>query len=330
MNGQPVDRLPCWEPLGFAAATLDRWHDEGLPYDVVLDQFFQWDHCEAVPVSLAAIPSGHDIPLPVETEEHLRALFPYYCWHAPARYPYRWEALKRWWAGREFVLGLGRAPAPGAGAAGVVKGFTAWLLEWLGPAAAREAGDGGLASVALEWLAEYVRLTIARAAAEVELDFALLTDDLCPGGEALTPAQFEALAPAYARLAGWLREHGVPHVVLYSPGNMTGLVPHLLEIGIDGIMPCEAAAGMDPLALAEAYPALRIIGGMDVRQLAKQKRDADRETRRKVPVALERGRWIPCFDRSIPPTVPLANYERYWYVRQELTGSGDFEGRSAE
>ena len=319
MAGEPVDRLPCWEPLGFEPATLARWHREGLPHDVTLEQFFLWDHVEGVPVSLEAIPPEPGIPLPVPGRDHLRALFSSYCWSAPARYPYRWEALRRYWEGREFALGLGlRFQVSGFGFEGVVKGFGKWLGEWVGEERVRKVGEDELVDEALGFVEEFMRLTLQQAVEDVEPDFALLTDDLCPGGRALTPEEFAPLAPAYERLAGFVRGHGVPHVVLYTPGDVTALVPQLLAAGIDGLMPCAAAAGMDVLALAKAHPELRIIGGMDVWALQREKRDADRETRLKLPPALERGGWIPCFDGPIPPTVPLGNYERYWHVRQDV------------
>ncbi|MHB9034926.1 MAG: hypothetical protein ACYC6L_17995, partial [Anaerolineae bacterium] len=36
MHFQPVDRLPCWE-WHYLPDTVTRWHNEGLPQDVILE-----------------------------------------------------------------------------------------------------------------------------------------------------------------------------------------------------------------------------------------------------------------------------------------------------
>jgi len=307
MRFEQADRFPYWEPLGFEPETIRRWHKQGLPQDVALEQFFQWDRWELVPLRLEAIPPLDDLELPVHDTDALRALTWRYSHYSPVRYPYHWEDCKRCWAGRDYPLGLR------------VKGFAKWLGEWLGPEAAASP-PAPLPQQALDFLDQYLTLTLARAAEELDLDFVLLDDDLSPSGTPLSEAAFGALVPHYRRLVEVVAGGGVEIPILSSPGDVSRLIPAMLEVGINGLMPCSSAAGMDPLALAQQYDrSLRLVGGLDVRALAKDKRDADREARLKAPAALSRGGWIPCFDSPVLPTVPLANYERYWQVVREYT-----------
>lgn len=315
MSFQQADRFPYWEPLGFEPETIRRWHREGLPPDVALEQFFQWDRWELVPIRLQAIPPAQEIPLPVDSAETLNALTMHYSNESPIRYPYHWEDCRRCWAGRDYPLGV------------KVRGFARWLARWLGEPAAADPAQP-LAQQALDFLGQYLPLTLARAAEELELDFVILDDDLCPQGAALSRQAFAALAPYYRQLVEVFAGSGAVAFILDSrregsadrQQDISGLAPALLDAGINALMPCPAAAGMDALRLSAEYEGrLRLVGGLDARALQKDKRDADREARLKVPVALERGGWIPSFDAPVPPNVPLANYERYWQVVREYT-----------
>lgn len=307
MRFEQPDRFPYWEPFGFQPETLGRWHTEGLPRDVALEQFFQWDRWELVPIRLEAIPPLDDIEPPVRSSDALRAVTMHYSNHSPIRYPYYWDDCKRCWTGRDYPLGL------------KVKGFAKWLTKWLGAEAAASPREA-LPQQALDFLDQYLGLTLTPAAEELDLDFVLLDDDLCPAGPALSEQAFGVLAPHYGELLDLFAAGDVTAFILSSPGDVSDLVPTMLDVGINTVMPCNAADGMDSLELAAQHErSLRLVGGLDVRSLQKDKRDADREARLKVPVALERAGWIPCFDAAVPADVPLANYERYWQVVREYT-----------
>ena len=56
MNYQARDRCP-WGEMGFWPDTLERWHREGWPQDVYLNEFFGFDRLrEQVPVNTSFAP----------------------------------------------------------------------------------------------------------------------------------------------------------------------------------------------------------------------------------------------------------------------------------
>jgi hypothetical protein len=300
-----ADRLPFWELLGYEAATLRRWVREGLPEDVSLEQFFWLDRTEAVPVELGPMPPHRPGELPIASQRDFARIAAHYSCYSPARYPWHWDDCKRCWTGRDYPLRI------------ELDGPLTWLGRWLGA----RADERGLANEALEFLTTYVTLTLERAVSEVDVDYVVIRERQSPAGHG-DPALQQTLAgigiPALQRLCAFFREHGIRIIVWCAGGDIAPIIPELVEAGVTGIMPCHAGAGMDVLAIAAQYPKLLIVGGLDVRQLARQRRHADREARIKIPAAMERGGWIPCFDEAIPATVPLRNYEQYWHVVREL------------
>ena len=73
MNYQARDRCP-WGEMGFWPETLERWHQEGWPEDVYLNQFFGFDRLrDGVPISLEFEPAFKSEVL--EETEHQMADF---------------------------------------------------------------------------------------------------------------------------------------------------------------------------------------------------------------------------------------------------------------
>jgi hypothetical protein len=306
--GSP-DRLPYWEPLGYEEATLRRWVREGLPEDMRIEQFLSLDRTDAVPVCLGPMPPHRPGELPIARPGDFRGVAAHYSCYSPARYPQHWEDCKRCWAGRDYPLRI------------ELDGPLTWLARWLGRRAAEVvARERGLADEALDFLLTYLTLTLERAAGEVDVDYVVIREwPARPWRPGLSePHVAEAMMGHYETLCSFFRGHGVGVIVLSTPDNIPHLVPELVAAGVSGIMPCRAGAGMDVLALAEEHPQLLIVGGLDVRQLARQRRHADRAARIKVRAAAERGGWIPCLDEPIPATVPLRNYEQHWHTAREL------------
>lgn len=62
------------------------------------------------------------------------------------------------------------------------------------------------------------------------------------------------------------------HDIFDSDGNIKPLIPLWLEFGINWIMPCEVAAGVDVVKLGERYSKLIMSGGIDKRELAKDEK----------------------------------------------------------
>ena len=97
-----------------------------------------------------------------------------------------------------------------------------------------------------------------------------------------------------------------------SDGNVNELIPLWLEIGVNGVLPLEVAAGIDPVALRKKYGQdLLMMGSIDKRVLAKDKKAIEKEVFSKVPFLIEQGGYVPMVDHTVPPDVPFENFLYY-------------------
>ena len=185
-------------------------------------------------------------------------------------------------------------------------------------------GDEGLAYLIFDdpalldeildnWLALY-RTLLCELTAAVQVDVLLIWEDMCyRNGPLISPDHFRRfMSPHYVELIRCARERGIEAVLVDTDGDCLKMIPVFLEAGVDAIMPFEVQAGMDVVAIGEEFPALSIMGGLDKRVLAGGSREAIKaEVDRVLPYFTERGGYIPCLDHTVPPNVPLANYEYY-------------------
>jgi uroporphyrinogen decarboxylase len=74
-------------------------------------------------------------------------------------------------------------------------------------------------------------------------------------GEFINPDLWaEMIKPHYARLCAWVHSHTKMKTYLHSCGSIPGLIPHLIEAGIDILNPVQtSAAGMDPRTLKAKF-----------------------------------------------------------------------------
>lgn len=340
--GKP-DRLflmPQW----IFADTVKRWHKEGMPADVHTNAYFGFDRCDTVPINLGLLPgletetveqteswrivrdelgglakvwSDREIGMPqwlvypVRGRREWEALRERLDPASPARYPAYWEDYKRCYAGRDYPLGIN------AGS------FYGWLRNWIGMEhlAVMYYDDPELVREMTNYIADFVIETITRAVDEVELDYALYWEDMAmKTGSLISPALFrEFMLPCYKRVSAFLRQRGIDLHLVDSDGNVDELIPLWLEGGVNGVYPCEIAAGCDPVAYRRRYGRdLFLIGGIDKRALAKGKEHVREEVMRRVPPMLDAGGYSPFVDHAVPPDVPFGNFCYYMELVREL------------
>jgi uroporphyrinogen decarboxylase len=81
---------------------------------------------------------------------------------------------------------------------------------------------------------------------------------------------------------------------------------------VNGIYPLEVAADQDAVALRKKYGKdLLLMGNIDKRVLARTKEEIEREVLKKVPWLAMQGGYFPFVDHSVPPDVPLENFQYY-------------------
>ena len=128
----------------------------------------------------------------------------------------------------------------------------------------------------------------------------------------ISPDMFRRfLFPRYKAVTKYAREHGLDITYYDSDGNLDQFMELYFEAGIDGFDPCEVAAGMDPVILRRKYgKRIKMIGGIDKREIAKGKEAILKELA-KIPPIIRQGGYIPKIDHSVSSDISLDNFRFY-------------------
>jgi len=255
------------------------------------------------------------IEYPVKTRADWEALKKRFDPAAPARFPADWSErcarCRR--EGPALILVGSRQP-----------GFFGFVRELLGPERALTAfcDEPALVHDMMDCNAEFLVNLLPRALDEAPVTAVMFWEDMCyRGGPLISPAMFrEFMLPCYRRVTEVIRKHGVDAIYVDSDGNIEQLIPLWLEGGVNGMFPMEVAAGMDVRKTRREYGRdLFLIGGIDKRVLARDRKAIDRELAAKLPLT-EQGGYIPHLDHAIPHDVPYANFAYYWERKKRLLG----------
>lgn len=127
----------------------------------------------------------------------------------------------------------------------------------------------------------------------------------------MSPAMYRALLyPAHKQLFDFAHSRGLP-VVLHCDGYVEGLIPSLIEAGINCLQPLEVKAGMDLLKLKQRFgDRIALIGGMDVRVLETNDLEAvEGELLSKLPAVMVGSGYVLQVDHSVSPLVEYKTYK---------------------
>lgn len=350
MQFQTVDKVPNYE-LGLLKGGAERWHSEGLPPQAQWKEYFEigdFRHTADAP-NMGMIPpfeekvieeterytvsiGGDGIKAkylktgdefmpqfqkwPVKNREDFRRLKKRYDAKTRERYPApeSWQAKKKSWRERDYQL---RPPA--------AHGAYWTLRKWMGTENLSLAfyDQPFLIHEMIDFLTDFVIEVLKKAVEEVDFDSFNFPEDFAyKGAPLISPKHFrEFLLPFYKRVTEFLRSHGIKIFNVDSDGNFDVLIPLLLEGGVTGIWPLEQASGpeMNPVALRKKYGNdLALMGGIDKRALAKDKKSIEAELTGKLPYLLSSGGYIPFVDHNIPPDIPFDNFKYYMELKKRL------------
>lgn len=100
--------------------------------------------------------------------------------------------------------------------------------------------------------------------------------------------------------------------ILHSCGNVSELVPIMIETGLDCLLPLEVKAGMDIIRLKDKYgDSIAFMGGIDARLMADEDPSKiEEEIKKKFEVVKRDGGYIYHSDHSIPNNVSFQQYCR--------------------
>lgn len=343
LHYQPVDRRPIYL-AGPWPDTLARWREEGLPEGVNVHEYLEATSLPASNISpnTAMYPPFEGQTLEetgefvVRTDRYGRTIrefkdhtsmpewleFPvknaldlervleehYRVDDLDGRFPDEWAENARRAAGEDKIILIdgGCYYWTLRSLAGVER---ASFLFYDAPDLVEELFERYL-TVVLEGIRRAARLE------GVQIDVIGFGEDIAfKNGPLISPRMFRRfILPRYRRMMGRAHELGVKLTWYDSDGDVRPLIPDYLSVGINTLAPCEVAAGMVPVQLREEFGRdLRIIGGIDKRQIAKGPEAIDAEIERNVPLIREGG-FVPGIDHSVSSDISFENY-RYFLER---------------
>ncbi len=155
-------------------------------------------------------------------------------------------------------------------------------------------------------------------------DFMTFGEDMSYNhGPMLSRACFdEFLLPYYRKIIPVLESRGIFPIV-DTDGDLSAMVPWLMDAGLRGALPLERQAGVDVENLQCSFPDFALLGGFDKMTMF-TKDDSDpreamrREFARLLP-AMKRGRFINSVDHQTPPSVSLRDYRTYLSLLKEAS-----------
>ncbi len=155
-----------------------------------------------------------------------------------------------------------------------------------------------------------------------EFDELMWFDDMAYRNGLLFSKQMwhDIVRPYQIRAVEWAHGHGIK-AHMHCCGNISSLVPELIELGLDALNPLEVKAGMDPARLKREHGRdLLFSGGFDVR-LWNDPLKAEENIRTLLPAMMESGGYVFASDHSIPDNVGLEDYRRVVDLAREV---GDY------
>ena len=326
MNFNPFDRLPLLEWAKWWDKTIERWHSEALPIDMI-DKYdicrhfgldvFKHDWFKAKTDGLQPVAHGSGI---IESHEDYERIL-------PGLYPpqpvdkARWEALADEQREGEVVLWFS------------VEGFFWFPRRLLGierhlfafydqPALIHRINSD---------LSDWILFVIEQVCAICTPDFMTFSEDMSyNNGPMLSKDLFdEFMRPYYDRVIPALRKHGIIPIV-DSDGDI-GIAAHwFADAGLEGILPLERRAGVDIALLREEHTTMRFIGHFDKMTMDKGQEAMRVEFERLLPTAAKGGFLISC-DHQTPPSVSYENYKTYAALFKEYAEkAGEMSQQIAE
>lgn len=147
-------------------------------------------------------------------------------------------------------------------------------------------------------------------------------------GPLVGPVQVkEFVGPYYRRVWDLVSSRGARLFGQDSDGNIEGVLPDLLDVGLNVTIPVEPAAGMDIVKLRETYGTrLAFMGGLDKHVIRRSQDEIVAELEYKIPPMVRTGGCVLSLDHRIPNGTPLENYRFYikkaWEIMERESGGG--------
>ena len=306
------DRVPYFEE-GIRKDVLKTWRHQGLSKDTDLFRMFPSDRREEIVPDLEPRPKFKKWPSShAELAEMRRRLDP----NARGRLPRGWTRRVRAWQNREHVLMLR-----------IHRGFfqTMGVRDWHRFMELMDLviDDPDFVYRAMRIQAEFAAALAEKVLQDVKVDTVVFSEPI--GGNykpLVSPQMYEDLVlSSYEPVIEVLKRYGVETIVLVTYANFRILIPSILSRGFNCLWACEVnIEAMDYQDLRREFgPELRLIGGIDLDALRRNRGAIRREVEKKVPSLVADGGYVPLADGRIRADVPFENYVYYRQLLQKVT-----------
>ena len=314
MRYEPVDRVPYFEE-GIRDEVIEAWKKQGMSENVEISTLFESDRREEIFPDLEPRPALKKWPVTIqELNDFKNCLNPY----DPSRLPENWNNRIREYKNRDHVVMLR-----------VHRGFflSMGVNDWsrFMEVITKLKTDPDFVQEALAIQAQFCASLADKILNEIDVDAAIFSEPI--GGNdhpLMSPSMYEDLVlNSYVPVMNVLKRHGVDVVIFRTFGNSRILIPKILKYGFNCLWACEVnIEAMDYRNLRREFGKdLKLIGGIDLDALRKDKESIKKEIESKVPPLLHQGGYIPLADGRVREDVPFENYVYYRQLLERVTTS---------
>ena len=347
MNFEPTDK-PCHIEYGFWPETYDRWKKEGLSYDVVMPK---WDHISRpndlfdyfdvikfayfrlelyyVPAferevleegagyriirdergvivreKVGSVSLPQFMEYPIENRKDYMELRERLTSSRDKRLPENWDTMKSELCEQNHSLVCSHMDGP-FGYLRELMGLENMLMMFYDDPDLIKMMINDRVDADMELYEQPIKDTMP--------DFAFLWEDMCyKNGPMMSPELFcEFMLPAYKKLTDYFNSLGIKYIMVDSDGDISEMIPHWIEGGVNCLTPFEVKCGMDVREIRKQYPELRILGGIDKHKLEGSRADIDTELHRILPEMLRSGGYCVTLDHWVHDGISLENFMYY-------------------
>ena len=312
MNFQKPDCIPAIEYAPYWHETLKVWYTQGLDKNIPAEQLRTYLGADDMFEYVVLFPRRDDRLDPLDKITDSIS----YDMLMPILYPD--DVIQ---SGKEAQMRLAQEQKQGDKAAGIVLfGFFWWPRELFGMEEFlyKLYEDPGLILRINSDLLKHNLRAVHIQAEIYQPDFYIVSEDMCyKHGTLISRDMFnQFMLPFYKELIPELKQNGAT-VLMDTDGFFEPMLDWIVEAGFDGVSPVERNAGNDLYRIREAYPDIKMIGGVNKMELCKGETAIKRELDSLIPV-IRSGGYLPSCDHQTPPGVCLEDYKLYMKMLRRI------------
>lgn len=309
--GSP-DRVPYFEE-GIRRDVLRTWRKQGLQSQADFSQMFLTDRREVIEPDLEPHPKFRKWPTSHSELKELRRRLDHY---RLERLPKGWSKRVRAWQKRDYVLMLR-----------IHRGFflSMGVYEWRRFAELMDLliDDPEFVREAMEIQGAFAARLAERVLQDVQVDAVLFSEPIGGNyGPLISPQMYEDMVlRSYEPVLEVLNKYAVETTAFVTYANARALLPSIIKWRFNCLWACEVnIEEMDYRNIRQEFGReLRLIGGIDLDALRRDKDTIRREIEEKVPPLVADGGYVPLADGRIRADVPFENYVYYRRLLEEVT-----------